>query len=91
MDRSGYSLRAMATQTQDEMFVPAYDRYLLPVPCDRCQRTATWTLRVKYAGESPHEVHVCNIHRRSQEQHAREGRRDGSQPLRVERISRQAF
>jgi hypothetical protein len=76
----------MQSQPQAE-----YDRYLVESPCDLCQRTATWTVRYRFAGESFHEINACNRHRRQAEERAKRRRGDDVPPLEFQRVARTAF
>jgi hypothetical protein len=71
--------------------IAEYDRFLQPIPCDRCDRVATWTIRYRYAGTRFLEIHTCTRHRRSTETRARRPRPGGDGPVEFERIARTAF
>lgn len=72
-------------------FLAEFDRYLVEIPCDRCDRIATWTIRFRYRGGRAIERHTCNVHRRSTAELAMRPHPSSGEPLEFERIARTAF
>jgi hypothetical protein len=68
-----------------------HDRYIVPIPCDRCGRTATYTYRYRYPGTGWMERHTCNPHRKAIERKLTEPQGDDRQVVNLMRVSRTAF